>query len=704
MNSSEQENFARRWAEEIAGTSYVSMGREEIAAHLLPLTEALAEAALAPELDPSAGRRVGADLVTAHFTSSDTLSKTLTLIIAELPDQLGCASGVDTSSRVAQLSAELAAGYAAALRERSLDEQDAIYRAGLRARRQAEHALASSEARFRQVFYSSPLGLTISEADGTIVQCNRALENILEYAPGELLGHDLSELFLPRDRAVMQERYQGLTTGRNPRLRIRFPLRGADGEPVWANLDVSVLIDGEQAAKYVVTMVDDITDLQLLEQRLHHQTLHDPNTGLPNRQYLRTHLERVLARIAPASVITLMLLDLDGFSAINDGLGHGTGDQFLEVVARRLEGVVADRPGMVARFGDDEFAIFLEPDDPAPDVGALAEMINIELAEPYYVDKTGIALTATIGVVQRRAGECTAEELIRAASATLRRLRGQGPRQWASFDPGTDTIDRSELLLAAEISGAQETGQLQVTYQPVVTLADHQLVGIEAALCWVHPHHGMLSHQQCVAAAERTGAVHVIGEWLLHAAAQQALAWRQRTEGTVPPMVVNLTPSQAQDPELIAEVTTVLAETGLPPDQLELRAPVATIRTVTGDVAGDGGAQAEDNLRVLTELGLRIGVYDFAGGIGALRCQAALSLCTVRIAAQVSQQVAGPILFPAMQTSIHSLRAAGINVVAYPVDTAEQAAYCTGLGANWALGTLFGPPGPAEDLEVLLDP
>ncbi len=713
MDSADREVFARRWADAIAGTSYVSMELGETVAVLCPHTDRLIQAALAPRFDPTAGRRIGSDLVAAHFTSTDTLSKTLALIVGELPGLLGDASpGVDLTSRVALLSAELAAGYASALRERSLDEQDKIYRAGLRARRQAEQALASSEARFRQVFYASPLGIAINEPGGTIVQCNRALEDILDYSPGALLGHDLGELFLPRDRPVMQERYRALATGRDPRLRIRFPLRSADGEPVWVNLSSSVLPDGQQEAHHLVTMVDDISDLQLLEQQLHHQALHDAHTGLPNRRYLLTHLERVLARLDPSTVITLMHLDLDGFSAINDGLGHRVGDQMLEVVARRLEGVVADRPGMVARLGDDEYAVFLESDS-ALDASTLAEMINSELAEPHYVDETGLALTATIGVVQRRAGESVPEELVRDASSTLRRLRGQGPGQWAPFDTDTDTADRAELQLAAEIPGAQETGQLHVTYQPVVTLATHQLVGIEAALCWEHPHRGRLSHEQCVAAAQRTGSVHAIGEWWLRTAAQQAMTWRQHTDGTVPsgtvpPMVVNLTPSQAQDPELIATVTEILAETSLPPAQLELRAPVAAIRTATGQFAGEGGAQAEDNLRVLAELGLRIGVHDFGGGIGGLRCQAELTLCTVRLTGLVSQQITHgpgpcPILSPAMQTSIHSLRAAGIDVVAYPIDTAEQAVYCTGLGANWALGALFGAVGPPEQLKALLD-
>src|SRR5262249_35146173 len=163
----------------------------------------------AAELDPSAGRRIGTELVAAHFTDTGTLSATLPLIIEQVPSLLGCASpdtpDTDVTSRVVQLIGDVVAGYADALRERSLDEQDATYRAALRARKQAEQALASSEARFRQVFYSSPVGVAISEPVGPIVQCNRSLEDILDHPPGELLGRNVSELFLPRDRPVMQD-------------------------------------------------------------------------------------------------------------------------------------------------------------------------------------------------------------------------------------------------------------------------------------------------------------------------------------------------------------------------------------------------------------------------------------------------------------------------------------------------------------------
>ncbi|MGH3788420.1 MAG: putative bifunctional diguanylate cyclase/phosphodiesterase [Pseudonocardiaceae bacterium] len=707
MSRADREVFARRWAEAIAGTSYVSMGRDELVAHLLGLTQRLVEAALAAEFDPSAGRRIGAGLVVAHFTGTETLGETLALIVEKLPGLLEEAPReIDRASRVARLTGGLAAGYASALRERSLDEQDAIYRAGLCARRQAEEAMAASEARFRGVFDSSPAAIAISESDGRIVQTNWSLEKLLGYSSGELLGRELSTLFAARDRPLVERHYRDLVTGQDSRFRVRVPLRLADGETASVYLDASVLLDVEQAPRCIVTVIDDITDLRLIEQRLHHQTLHDLETGLPNRQYFITHLEKVLGQLPPSALITLIHLDLDGFSAINDGLGHHAGEQMLDVVARRLEGVVADRQAMVARLGADEYAILIEPGDSALDVGAFAEIINAELAEPYYIDGIGVSVTATIGVVQREAAGTKPTDLMRAASATLRRIRGRGARQWTTFDHHIDVADRARLRLAAAMPGALETGELQVTYQPVVTLDAHRLVGIEAALSWQHPQLGVLSEEQCVQAAERTGVVHAVGEWLLRTAAEQAVSWRRRSGRSVAPVVLNLTPSQVQDPDLVARVTTVLNQTGLAPAELELRAPVAAIRTVTGELAGEGGGQAEDNLRVLTELGVRAGLYDFGGDIHVLRCLTDLAIGVVRITQPASRRVGDDpsgTASQAAQALVQMVHAAGVNVVAFPVDSAEQAMWWAGIGADWAVGALFGPPGPPHHIEQLLD-
>jgi PAS domain S-box-containing protein/diguanylate cyclase (GGDEF)-like protein len=686
------DDVARKWAHTIM-VSDVPMPAAEVHDHLRGLTQQLIAALSGTSVDTQVAFEVGARLVTGGFTSAQSLPATFEVLGAALLAAMGEAAPNPPCGPIIELLGALASGYACTLRHQILEQQEKVKRVLAPGWQDIERDRRANEARFRKVLDASPVGIAISDLSGLIIQANRALADILGYSPSELLGRYLNELFSPGDRCLVEEHCQELVTGKDVHLRVRVAMRRADGETIWVQLDGSVLRDAEQAPVHVLTMVEDITNLQLLEQQLYHQTLHDLQTDLPNRQYFSTHLEAVLVRLASSAVITLLYLDLDGFSTINDGLGHYAGDRALNVVARRLQRVVADHPSMVARLGADEFAILIEPSDSALDVSALVETINTELAEPFDIDGTGVALTATIGVVQRQVSECTPEELMRAASITLRRLHGRGKRQWALTDPNLNAAEHAKLLLAAAMPDALEIGQLHVTYQPVVTLAGHRLMGIEASLSWQHPELGVLSHDECVQAAERTGIASDVGHWFLHTAAEQLVRWRQSVGDRVPPLVINLMPSQAEDPDLVATIIAVLTKTALPAAQLEIRSPVAAIRTVAGALAGVSGEQAEDNLRVLTELGVRGGLYDFAGGIGGLRCMAELPISTVRIAPSISRQVAedpSRILSQAAQALVHIVRGAGIDVVAYPVDSNEQAACWPWIGANWAVGALYG--------------
>ncbi|MGH3673814.1 MAG: diguanylate cyclase domain-containing protein, partial [Pseudonocardiaceae bacterium] len=527
-------------------------------------TERLIAALSGPCVDTQAAADVGGQLIAEGFTGPQTLPRTFEVLGTALRGVPGEGESGSPCDRVIELLGALASGYVWALRSQQDTQHDELKRTLFPAGQDSAREEQARQAWFRQVFDRSPAGITISELDGQIVHANRSMEDVLGLGPGELVGRHLSELFAPGQWTLLAGQYRGLVASRAHRLRVRSALRRPDDTANWVHLDASLLRSTGRGPQHVVTMTTDITDQYLLEQQLTHQALHDLQTGLPNRQYLTTHLERVLARLVDADtahaaqfseVLTLLHLDLDGFTAINDGLGPEAGDHLLEVVARRLEGVLANRPGMVARLGTDEFAILLEPcresTDPVPEIGALAEAINTELSEPLYLDETGVALTATIGAIQRHAGEASARELMRAADATLRRVRGLGTRQWGLYDPDLDGTDRIAFRLAAGLPGALETGELQTTYQPVVTLEDQRLVGVEAAVCWAHPQSGLLSHDQCVHAAEQTGAVHELGEWLLRTAAEQAVRWRESIRGDPPPVVVNLTPSQVRDPDLV---------------------------------------------------------------------------------------------------------------------------------------------------------
>jgi PAS domain S-box-containing protein/diguanylate cyclase (GGDEF)-like protein len=684
------------------------MSYDGVQGYLEDLTDRLLTALCGDAVDTDAAAEVGADLVAANFTGPLSLSRSVEVLGKALPpvaERAGVASC--PHERVCELIAALVAGYTQALRKRIFDQQEEIEQALLAAQRNVEQDLRSSEARFREVFTHSAVGIAISDPARLITQTNPSLDAILGYCPGELIGLELNDLFAAEDLPMAREHYQNLLSGDDDaRSRVRFRLRRKDGETAWVYLATSVLRDTDHRTLHIATMVEDISDLYLLEQRLNHQALHDLQTGLPNRQYFVSHLEKVLGRLVPSAMITLLHLDLDGFSAINDGLGYGFGDKLLDVVGARLQTLVADQQAMVARLGGDEFGILIEPGDSVPDVGKLAEAVNTELAEPFYLEGIGIGVTATIGVVQRRVtGNEEPADLLRDAGATLRRLQGRVTRQWAMFDAEIDRVSRPELRMAAALPGALETGELRVEYQPVMTLEHARLVGVEAVLNWEHPQLGLLTGERCLRVAERTGVIHAIGQWLLRAAACQAVEWRHLS-GQVPPVVVNLTKANAQDPDLVAKVRAVLEETDLQPAELELRVPVGAIRDPDGSLAGEGGTNAEDNLRVLAELGVLAGLYDFSGDVGGLRCLAELPVSAVRVAHAIRHQVEedrSRILSQAVHAVVHIVRGAGINVVAYPADTEAQAACWRWVGANWGVGALFGQPGPPEDVEPLFD-
>ncbi len=694
--------LAGEWVRALRTTVYVAMSSADIRSQLHELARRLAAALSSPGVDTDAASDVGARLVATGFTGPQSLSRTVELLATRLPG----AAEQPLADRVVELLAALVAGYTAALRGHIFDQQEDIKRALVKSWQDSQRDLRASEARFGEVFNSSAVGIAISEPGGRIVRANRSLEEILGYASGDLPGCELSELFSAQDHSSLQRHYQRLLDGQDSRFRMQFRLRRRDGETAQVYLAVSVLYDTEQQPQYLATMVEDFTEQHLLTVRLNYQALHDVVTGLPNRQYFVSHLERILGVLDPSTVITLLHLDLDGFSVINDGLGHAVGDLLLDVTARRLESVVADQQAMVARLGGDEFAIVIETGEPAPDVGRLAEAVNTALAEPVYLEGTGVAVTVSIGVVQGQVRTIEPAELLRAAGATLRRVRGQGTRQWALFDAELDAAERVELRLAAAMPGAMETGELRVGYQLVVTLESGRVMGVEAVLSWQHPEFGVLSAGQCLQVAERTGIVHATGTWLLREAAGQAAAWRRRWGDEAPPVVVSLAPSQAKDPDLVATVRAVLQQTDLQPAALELWMPVAALRMVNGMPAGDGGGDAEENLRVLAQLGVRTGLHDFGGGIGGLRCLSELPINALRLAEPVSRQLADDpsrILSESVHGLVHTIRTAAINVVAFPVDTEEQAECWRWVGANWAVGGLFGGPVPPQDIEPLLD-
>jgi PAS domain S-box-containing protein/diguanylate cyclase (GGDEF)-like protein len=597
-------------------------------------------------------------------------------------------------SKVMSLLAALASGYVAALASR--------YAAALRRRTRGRRPRAERETWFREVFDSAPVGMVISRLDGTVTETNAALTEILHYPPAELTGHDLSELFHPHHAAPLRSAYQALIDGKRERFQRRVTVLTGCGDTTWVALTASVLRDAAGHPTHHITMVEDITEQQLLEQRVRHQALHDLLTGLPNRLHFASHLDSVLERDRGAAVMVCKI-DLDCFGVINEGLGLGFGDFLLRSVAARLHSLFAGEHAFLARFDDDEFAILIEESPITPNAATLAARINAELSEPVYLAGHRLAVSACMGIVHRRAGE-TAEtkELIRAAEATLRRARRTGRGQWDLYDPPADAEQRARYTLATAMPEAWENGQVTLFYQPLIRLDPAapdagRAVALAALLRWEHPERGVVAHEDCLALAEQTGLVLTIGPWMLRQACEQLHSWRDQLGAAVPPVRVDLTTYLTQDPDLVAVVRDALQAAHLRPADIQLGMPVEVIVRGHGD--------AVDNVVTLADIGVRTVLTRYGQAVGNLVLLESLPVQGVELAGPLVHSAAqnpDSVVRSAVASMVPLIRRTGTAVVVAGIDDTEQAHWWRDAGADSARGAALVPPVAPQDIPALL--
>lgn len=547
-------------------------------------------------------------------------------------------------------------------------------------------ALRVSEARFRELCASIPIGVALCDLAGRFIEVNAALANMLDRSATDLVGKSIHDLFHPDDAEHLARAYAELAEQGGPqRLEERRRLINTSGEEAWVNLSVSILRDVDGAPATLLTTVQDISELHLLQERFQYQALHDVLTGLPNRQFFLTRLEAALNNLPRDAEIAVYHLALDGFEVVNEGLGYPAGDALVRSVARRLEKLIEGEEAMAARFGGTEFGILLRQTPQTPGVAAFAALINDELAEPIYVDDYGIATSASIGVVSRGVSGESPHAMMRAAEVALRRAKAAGKRQWALFDGDRDSHDRAESLLAATIPGALEMGELTLTYRPVAVVADDRTVGLQANLHWEPFGHAPLGHAKCLSLAERTGVTLCVRDWMLRTIGEQLAGWRRA--GSWPKVQVDFSPHQSTDPDLVAAVRRVLGDQDGDLDWLWVSFPMPVLMGESDD--------AQDNVEVLGSMGLSTAVHDFRGSPEELRRLGNLPVRAVRLAPELVELVQESPQEPEAQAVVRMLplvRSCGRTLVVDGISTTEQAQLWRSMGCGIAVGPHYGDP------------
>jgi len=688
--------LAAEWSAAVAGTSYVPLLPEEVEELLLGLLQRLAAAGR-----DAAGRAtavgVGTALIDAHFTNPRSLSQTLVVLLgagpaAEDPDS-------PAARRWRELVAAIGEGFSAALQERALREQEDILGAAAQAQEQARQALHVSEERFRAVFEGAMVGIGLGDLEGRILDVNPALVRLLGYPIEEFRRRSVHEFMHPADVEGVWRLYGELTRGERDHFRLEKQFLRSTGESVWTDLTVSLLRDTQGNPRYQLALIHDVTALRQLRRQLEFEAHHDPLTGLANRKLFLAQLDELFARAAPGVRAGLCFLDLDGFKAVNDTLGHEVGDQLLVAVGRRLESVVASRGLSVARLGGDEFVVLVPDSSGSAELVALAEEILAAVAQPVRLGHRRVQVTASIGVVERSIGEIDPAELLRAADMTLYWAKADGKSQWALFEPERDARELTRYSLASALPAALADNDLLVHYQPIRHLADGSLHGVEALARWNHPRLGLLGPDNFIALAEQSGSIVALGRHVLEVACRQACTWFG-ARGDGPFVSVNLASRQLREESLVDDVAQVLAESGLYPQQLQLE---ITESTVLGTDPLTGQA-----LQALADMGVRLALDDFGTGYSNLTYLRRMPLDELKLDGSFLRELPGTDgilsldgqLLASLLSLAHLLK---LTVTAEGVETRAQVDLLLSLGCDAGQGTFFGAAGPPAEIARLID-
>ena len=561
-------------------------------------------------------------------------------------------------------------------------------------RREMVDALRMSERRYRALFEQSRDALYITDSTGAILEGNAALVDLFGYGIEELYGKQLDLLLVdPSDWQRVQSELHCRGYARDVEVR----LRRKDGVQLWCLLSAAKRVDDDVEIRGYQGNIHDITDRKQAEERLRHNALHDPLTGLPNRALFVERLEAALAhqRRDPTQRCAVLFLDLDRFKVVNDSLGHAVGDALLMRVAGALASCVRAHE-TVARLGGDEFAILLEGVTRAADAERAAERIQGRLAAAFELQGQSMFTSASIGIALPEDVQQRADDLLRNADIAMYRAKKAGPARIEVFAPSMHATAINLLELETDLRTAVARDELTLYYQPIVALPGQNVIGLEALIRWRHPRRGLLLPHEFIPIAEETGMIVSIGWWVLREACRQGRALLESClPGRCPYIAVNLSSRQIALPDLAQEVLAILDETGMPGSLLSLEITESSLVT-NADVAARGLAR-------LRAAGVRICIDDFGTGYSSLAYLHALPVDGLKIDRSfISLLGSSSDRSELVQTIITLAGRLGITAVAEGVETAAQLHQLEHLGSASMQGFLFSKPVESAAIRRLL--
>jgi diguanylate cyclase len=560
-------------------------------------------------------------------------------------------------------------------------------------------SLRRSEVGYRALVESAVDAIVSADATGRIVSWNTAAERLLGYGADEVLGRPLT-ILIPEELREAHERGldRFLSSGEARILGRTVELEAVRADGTTFPIEMALSTWTSDEGRFFTGVIRDITERRSVQEKLAHQALHDPLTGLPNRALVLDRIGQALARSARHDwSVAVLFFDVDRFKVVNDSLGHSVGDALLVLVVERLQSLL--RPGdTMSRLGGDEFLLVCEEVHGLDQARHLADRLTEAFRSPFVVAGREMFATASVGIAVGRAPDASPDSLMRDADAAMYRAKERGRARYEVFDAEMRAQALRRLNTEHAMPRALERNEFRILYQPIVSLETGTMTGVEALVRWEHPEHGLITPSEFVPIAEDNGLIVPLGSWVLREAMEQAAEWHRAhpSRGDLH-VTVNLSARQLQDPGLPFAVANSLDELQMDPGALTLE--------ITESVLMHDRDISLARLLDLKFLGVRLAIDDFGTGYSSLAYLQRFPLDVLKVDKAFVDGVArGPeesALAAAIIRLGHTLH---LRTVAEGVESPSQVAHLRRLGCQEAQGYLFARPLAAGEIADCLDP